>query len=314
MSRYVIRRLLLAVPTVLGASIFIFVVVRLLPGNVALYILGDQATSEAVQNLQRHLGLDKPLVVQYFDWASRMIRLDLGSSLLNGRPVIEYLQRSVGVTLNLAVYTFLISLFMALPLGVLSAIHRGSAVDRILQVVSIGGLSIPTFWLGLMMLLALALLFGWTPPLEYVSPFKDPWENLQQMFWPAMTLGYFEVAALARLVRSSMLEVLNDDYVRTARSKGLKERVVIIRHALANALLPVVTLAGAQFARLLGGVIVIETVFNLPGLGSLLVQGVLSRNYPIVQASVVVASFAVIVVNLCVDLLYTVLDPRVRYG
>ncbi len=314
MSGYVLRRLLLALPTIMGASILIFVIVRLLPGNVALYILGDQATRDAVTNLEHTLGLDKPFLVQYVDWVSGIVRLDLGNSLLNGRPVTEYLQRSIGVTLNLAVYTALVSVLLALPLGILSAIHRGTALDHILQAISISGLSIPTFWLGLIMLLGLALLFGWTPPLEYVSPFENPFENLQQMFWPALALGYFEVAALARLVRSSMLEVLSDDYVRTARSKGLREPVVILRHALANALLPVVTLAGAQFARLLGGVIVTETVFNLPGLGSLLVQGVLSRDYPMVQAAVIVAALAVIVVNLCVDLLYATIDPRVRYG
>jgi peptide/nickel transport system permease protein len=239
---------------------------------------------------------------------------DLGYSVfLGGRPIAGLMVSHFPVTLNLAVYTMIIAVVLAVPLGTMSAIRHNTSIDYFLRVFSIIGLSVPVFWLGIMIVLFLAKTFAWQPELSWVSPFEDPWGNIKQMVWPSVTLGYFQVAFIARMTRSSLLEVIQEDYMRTARSKGLSERVVTVRHGLRNAIIPIVTIGGLQFVALLAGVVVTEKVFNLAGWGTLLVNGVSNRDFPLVQTIILVFAGIVIVANLLTDMLYAWLDPRIRY-
>lgn len=319
-SRYIARRLLLFVPTLVGASILIFVILRLVPGDIAEILVyqagGEQSAIQEKQiaKIRSELGLDRPVVVQYLDWAAAALRGDFGQSYLQRRPVMEILRERVPRSLELAFLTLVIAMLWAVPLGVVSAVRQNTWADYLVRVLSISGLSLPIFFTGVLMLYLLVRFFGWLPPLEFVSFTHDPVENLKQLIWPALAQAFYISAPITRLTRSQLLEVIRQDYVRTARAKGLAERGVVYRHALGNSLLPVVTFIGWWGGRLLGGIVIVEIIFSVPGMGSALASAVSQRDYPTVQAMVFVAAFVFLTINLVVDLLYVWLDPRIRYA
>jgi peptide/nickel transport system permease protein len=317
MRAYLTKRLLLVIPTLLGVASVVFVIMRVIPGDVALLILGgddggriDRAQLAA---MHRQLGLDQPLLVQFGHWLWGVLHFDFGNSLWTGQPVMGELVARLPLSLELAVLATIVSVLLAIPLGMVAAVRQDTWVDYIVRVVSIGGLAIPSFWVGILIILLLVISFGWGPPLEYTLPWVDPWANFQQMVWPVVTVGYRYAAVTTRMTRSTLLEVLRDDYIRTAWAKGLGERAVVFRHALKNAMLPVITLIGTEFAFLIGGLVVTETVFTLNGVGRFVVDAVAHRDYPVVQALVFVIALGFVVVNLLIDLTYAWFDPRIRY-
>lgn len=316
MKNYLVRRILLIFPTLFGALTLIFFIMNILPGDVALMILGEdtgQASPEALARLREQLGLDRPLYVQYLSWLWGVVQLDFGTSLWTGVPVFTEIWVRLPITLTLIVFSVGLSMVLAIPIGILAALKQDSWVDYGLRVFTISGLSIPSFWFGLMVILFFLLVFRWFPPLTYAVIYSNPWVSLQQLFLPAMVLGYRQTAVSARMMRSSMLEVLREDYVRTARSKGLKERIVVYLHALKNAALPVVTIFGVEAVILFSGAVIIEKIFNVPGVGTLIVDAMGRRDLPLVQGVVLIIVGFVLVVNLVVDLTYAWLDPRIRY-
>jgi peptide/nickel transport system permease protein len=263
--------------------------------------------------MRQQLGLDQPLLVQFGHWLWGVVQFDFGTSLWTGQPVIEELLIRLPLSLQLAFMATIVSVLIAIPLGMLAAVRQDTWVDYLVRVVSIGGLAIPSFWIGILCILFLVIYFGWGPPLEFTPPWVDPWANFQMMVWPVVTVGYRYSAVTTRMTRSTVLEVLREDYIRTAWAKGLRERAVVIRHALKNAMLPVITLIGTEFAFLIGGLVVTETVFTLNGIGRFVVDAVAHRDYPVVQALVFLIAFAFVIVNLLVDLTYAWFDPRIRY-
>jgi peptide/nickel transport system permease protein len=296
----------------------IFLIMRLLPGDVALYILGSDESSEmnreALQRIRSELGLDQPLIVQYGEWVWKALRFDFGNSYWTRQPVIEELGRRYPMTASLAFLSLLLGTLIAIPIGVLAAIRQDTFIDYGARIFSIAGLSIPSFWLAILIILGLVHYFRWLPPLDYAPFWVDPWLNFKQLVFPALVTGYRLSAIGARMTRSSVLEVLREDYVRTARAKGARERVVVLKHALKNALLPVVTIIGIELLVLFGGLIVVETVFTIPGIGRFLVDAITHRDYPSIQALVFVFAAFVLVINLLVDIVYAILDPRIRYA
>jgi len=318
MSTYIVRRILLMIPTLLGAVTLIFLLMRLLPGDVALYILGSGESSEinqqALEQIRQELGLDQPLIVQYGQWLWGAARLDFGHSYWTRQPVVEELQRRYPMTVNLAVMSLLLGTLIAIPIGVLSAIKQDTLVDYAARIFVIAGLSIPNFWLAILVILGLVHYFQWLPPLNYAPFWTDPWLNFKQLVFPALITGYRLSAFGARMTRSSILEVLRDDFVRTARAKGLREGIVVLKHALRNALLPVITIIGVEVLVLAGGLVVIETVFTIPGVGRYLLDAITHRDYPSIQALVFMFAVFVVLVNLLVDIVYAFLDPRIRYA
>ena len=314
MQQFIARRLLLAVLTLIGVSWLIFFIMWIIPGDIAIAILGDGANPETIATLRKHMGLEDPWYVQYGRWVSSLFRGDLGRSLfIANRSVKELMIEHFPITLNLAIYTMSVAIVVGVGLGTISGIWHETWLDYVCRVFSVAGLSIPVFWLGIMILLTLVRVFAWTPPLVWISPFDNFWGNLQQMCWPAVTLGFFQVAFIARMTRSSLLDVLTEEYIRTARAKGLYERTVVLKHALRNVVIPLVTIGSLQFVALLGGVVVTERVYNLKGWGTLLVNGVINHDYPLVQTMIFIFAGLVIIANLCTDILYGWLDPRIRY-
>ena len=317
MRTYVAKRLLLIVPTLFGVAALVFFIMRVIPGDVTLLILGgDQAgriDPSQIAAMKHQLGLDQPLSVQFGRWLWGVLRFDFGASLWTGQPVLQELLIRLPLSLELALLASLVSVLIAIPLGLLAAVRQDTWVDYLVRVISIGGLAIPSFWVGILCILLLVIYFGWGPPLEFTPPWVDPWANFQQMVWPVLTVGYRYAAVTTRMTRSTVLEVLREDYIRTAWAKGLRERVVVVRHALKNAMLPVITLIGTEFAFLIGGLVVTETVFTLNGVGRFVVDAVAHRDYPVVQALVFLIAFGFVIVNLLVDLTYAWLDPRIRY-
>jgi peptide/nickel transport system permease protein len=318
MQKYILRRVVFAVPTFLGAVTLVFLIMRVVPGDVTAAILGAQmdqeGSEEMVQQLREKLGLEDPLHVQYGKWLWGAIRFDFGRSLYTGEVITEEIKRRYPITLNLLVMVIFISTAIAIPSGVLAALKQDSWVDYALRIVSIGALSIPNFFIGILIILALLLLFNWFPPLDYAPFWRDPWLNFQQLAFPALATGFRLSALGTRMTRSSMLEILREDYIRTARAKGLRNSVVMNRHALKNAILPVVTLIGLEIIALFGGIVIIETVFRIPGIGRLLVESIFNRDYSTVQALVFIFAGVVVVVNIVVDLLYAWIDPRIKYA
>jgi peptide/nickel transport system permease protein len=320
MRTYVIRRLLLFIPTLVGASILIFVLLRLVPGDIAeilVYQTGSESSAvqqRQIQQIRRELGLDRPVVGQYLAWAAGALRGDFGESYVQRRPVVEILKERFPRSMELALLTLVIAIAWAIPLGVVSAVKQNGPLDYAARLISLSGLSLPLFFTGALILYGLVRLFRWLPPLEFVSFRDDPLENLKQLIWPALAQAYYISAPITRLTRSQMLEVARQDYVRTARAKGLAERAVMYRHALRNSLLPVVTFIGWWGGRLLGGLVIMEIIFVVPGMGTALVQAVSQRDYPTVQAIVFVMALVFLLVNLGVDLLYSWLDPRIHYA
>ena len=319
MGKYAIRRALLFIPTLLVATILVFTLFWIVPGDPALTILaGGEGDSGAVlpeqlQQLRQTLGLDRPIYVQYASWLTNVLRGDLGTSLWYKTPVWNQLKDRFLVTMELAVMAIVLAVCAAVPLGVISAVKQDTGLDYLSRMFSSVGIALPTFWLGILIVYAFATFFEWLPPLGYATLWDDPLLNLQQLVLPALTLAFNDLAFTARVTRSSMLEVMREDYLRTARAKGLVELRVIGRHALKNALLPVLTVSGYQFARLLGGVIIVESIFVVPGMGTLLIDSIIHRDFIVLQAIVLLIAAVVLILNLMVDLSYGVLDPRVRY-
>lgn len=315
MQRYIFRRLLLMIPTLVGVAVLTFVIMRLVPGDiVALRYAGSPVPQEIIDQERRALGLDLPMHEQFIDWMGDLARFDLGTSLWTGQPVVDEVRLRVGLTLELAVLAALLGIALALPLGVMAAVKQDTWIDYAIRIFSIGGIAMPSFWIGILVILVLLTTFRWSPPLTFTPLFEDPVANLAQLIWPALTVGYRYSAVAMRMTRSAVLEVLREDYVRTARAKGVAETAVIVRHALRNSLLPVVTVISLEFAFLIGGLVVTEQVFNLNGLGRLLVLAVEQRDYTLIQALVVLMAAVFVFVNFLVDMLYVVLDPRIRYS
>jgi peptide/nickel transport system permease protein len=314
---YLTKRLLLILPTLFGVAAVVFVIMRIIPGDVTLLILGGDQTGridpQQLAAMRHDLGLDQPIAVQFGQWLWGVLRLDFGKSLWTGQPVIEEVLIRLPLSLEVAILATIVSVLLAIPLGMLAAVRQDSWVDYVIRVVSIGGQAIPSFWVGILVILFLVIYFGWGPPLEFTPPWVDPWANFQQLVWPVATVGYRYAAVTTRMTRSTVLEVLREDYIRTAWAKGLRERAVVIRHALKNAMLPVITLVGTEFAFLIGGLVVTETVFTLNGVGRFVVDAVAHRDYPVVQALVFLIAFCFVVVNLLIDLTYAWFDPRIRY-
>ena len=313
MTGYVLRRILVAIPTLIGISIIIFLMVRLLPGDIIDVLLGgDQlATEEQRQQAREQLGLTGSYAEQYWRWASNFVQGDFGFSYRNTQPVSEILTNALPITLELTILGLLIATVVGIPLGVLSAVKRDSTHDYLARVGGLIGVSIPSFWLATLLLLFTSRVFGWVPPLNYTPIYEDPIENLSQFILPAISISVFTLAVVMRMVRATMLEVLGQDYVRTARAKGVKRKVVISRHALRNALIPVVTVIGFEVGILMGGSAIVEIIFGLPGMGNTLINAIFNRDYPVVQAATMMIATVFIFANLVVDLVYGVLDPRI---
>jgi len=317
MGTYVLRRLLLLIPTLFGMSLFIFLMLRLLPGDVVdLMTAGqEQATDESKRKLREAFGLADPLPVQYVKWIlGLLLRGDPGKSLRSGQPIGEALGQALPVTLELTLLAVLMATTVAIPLGVLSASHRDSGADFGGRVAGLIGLSIPSFWLATLTLLFTSVVFGWVPPVSWVPPTSDPFGNLEQMLLPAAALAVQLMAIEMRMTRTTMLEVLGQDYVRTARAKGANDRLVTYRHALRNALIPVISVIGFQIGTLMGGSAIIEVIFGLNGIGATLIQAIFNRDYPMVQAAALFLATVFVVINTSVDLLYGYLDPRIKHA
>ncbi|HLF71110.1 MAG TPA: ABC transporter permease [Dehalococcoidia bacterium] len=316
MGQYIARRFLLGIPVLVAVSVLIFGGVRLIPGNICGLVLGsaEAMTPDNCSRIDHDLGLDKPVLTQYFHWAGNAVQGDLGKSMKTHRPVLGDIRHRMSTTLELGLLASVFAIGIGLPMGVYSAFKQDKLPDVALRFVTIGWLSMPSFWVGTLLITLPAKWWGYAPPAGYVQVWDDPLQNLQQMYIPAIALGLALSATLARLTRSSMLEVLRQDYVRTARAKGLRESVVLSKHALKNAMLPVITLFGLQLGFLLGGTVVLESLFSLPGLGTLLLTSVLSKDYTQIQGLVLFFAFIIIVINIAVDLSYGLFDPRVRYS
>jgi peptide/nickel transport system permease protein len=313
-SRYLSARILSIVPTIVGVAILVFLLIRFIPGTVVQQILGAQfnVSQGQIDALRHYFGLDQPTHVQFIKWAGRLLRGDLGESWRNGQPVTSLIWSRLPVTAELAGLSLLAASLVAIPIGVLSAVRRGGILDSSLRVVSLLGLSVPEFWLGTLLILVASRYLSWTPAARYVPFGDDPIGNLKVMILPVLTLAAVLTANITRMTRSAMLDVLSRDYVRTARAKGLRERRVLIVHALRGALIPIITIVGLQAGYLLGGAVVVEQVFTLPGIGRLVVGAIQQRDYPLVQGVILVSALLFILINLLVDVLYGVLDPRTR--
>lgn len=312
MSRYIFRRLLLTIPVLFFVSLIVFSLIAIIPGDPARVMLGEEASREALEVLRKEMGLNRPLMLRYSIWMSYVLRGDLGRSVRDHRPVLETLLQKIPVTGELAVTSLLVAWAIAIPTGALAAWKRRSVIDYAATTAALAGISIPNFWLGIMLIYALAVNARLLPPSGYVEPWVDLGRNLKLMVMPSIVLGTALAALVMRLLRSSMIEVLSSDYVRTARAKGLSDRVLIIRHAMKNAMIPVATIMGLQLGGLLGGAVITETIFAVPGVGRLAVESILARDYPMVQGVVLFAAMAVVGVNLLVDIAYAFLDPRIR--
>jgi peptide/nickel transport system permease protein len=323
MYRYIANRVLLVIPTLIGAAVLVFLLMRLIPGDICAIRLGSggaMADPRAIARCHAELGLDRSMLVQFLDFAWGFVRLDFGVSMWSGKPVTEEIAARLPISLEIAMMATVLAILIAIPLGTISALKQNSWLDHVVRVVAIAGIATPSFWLGIMSILAVLeishLLFGepWMPPIDYVPFWQNPLHNLSIAFLPALTVGYRYAAVSMRMTRSAMLEVLREDYIRTARAKGLIEKIVINRHALKNALLPVVTLIGIEFAFLISGLVVTEQVFNINGVGRLFVLAVQNQDYTLTQALVMLTVVTFVFVNLAVDLLYAWLDPRIRFA
>jgi peptide/nickel transport system permease protein len=311
---YILQRLALALVVILGVTFVVFMIIQLVPGDPARVALGVQATEEAVQARRERLGLNDPLLVQYANWVGNALQGDLGSSLITGQPVAPQIIQRLPTTLQLAFLSIIIGMLVGFPLGIISALKPGSAVDTIASIISQLGVAIPDFWMGILLVLLFSTTLDVLPPSGYTSITEDAGDWLEHMILPAITAGLISGAIQTRFIRSAMLEVLGQNYIKTARAKGLPERTVLIRHALRNAMITIVTIIGLQVTALLSAVVVIEIVFVLPGLGKLALDAVLDRDYPVLQGTVLTIAVLVTLINLGVDLLYFLLDPRIEYA
>jgi peptide/nickel transport system permease protein len=316
MRNFVIQRLAALIPTLLGVSVIVFLVIHLIPGDTITAMIGTQykLTEAQAASLRAYFGLDKPLWEQYLRWILAAARGDLGFSVRSGQSVMSEILRSFPVTLELALFSMVIALTLGLPIGILSAVRRDTPVDLFGRLFALVGLALPNFWLGTLIILVLSVVFGIMPNSgDYVSFTEAPLKNLSQLFFPAITLGFAFTASIMRTTRSAMLEVLRQDYVRTARGKGVLERNVIVTHSLRNALIPLITIIGVEFGYLLGGAVIVENVFALPGIGRLIINGIDQRDYAVVQGTVLFVAICFVLINLLVDIIYAYSDPRIRY-
>ena len=316
MWRYFLKRFLLMFPTLFGVAAFIFFLMRVVPGDIVEVRFAGESSSVSKETLaveRARLGLDRPLWRQFVDWMLGIGRLDFGTSMWTGSPIWEEIRLRFALSLQLAIMATIVAVLLAIPLGVLAALKQDTWVDYVVRVFSIAGIATPSFWLGIVMILLLLIVFKWLPPMVYTPFWKSPGQNLAQLIWPAMAVGYRYSAVATRMTRSAMLEVLREDYIRTARAKGLMVKLILVRHALKNAMLPVLTVVAIEFAFLMGGLVVTEQVFNLNGLGLLFVQAVAHRDYTLTQALVMLVAGIFIVVNFLMDVMYAWLDPRIRY-
>ena len=311
MGQRIIKKLLSVIPLLLLISFILFFIINILPGDVATGMAAESSSQEYAMKLRAELGLDKPFLVRHFDWLSKTAKGDLGRSLISGQPVIEKVLLRLPVTLELTLLAMVISVIVAVPLGIISAVKRNSVWDYIGSVISMVGIAMPAFWLGILLIIVFSLLWRLLPASGYVSFLENPMENLKTMFMPALSIGFAFAATVMRQMRSALLEVLNQDYIDTARAKGLSERVVLWKHALRNSLIPVITVISMQIGRLIGGAVVTETVFALPGIGREIVDSILSRDYPVVMTMILLTAVFVILINTFVDLLYIIIDPRI---
>lgn len=314
MTRYIARRLILLLPVLLIVGFIVFVLVHLTPGDPAVVILGQDATEEQIERLRDQLGLNDPLYIQFINWFGGVLRLDFGDSIFLDRPVTQALVERAQPTLLLTLYALVIQIAIGITFGVIAAVKHNTYIDRILMVISISGAAIPNFFLGIMLILFFAVRLGWMPSGGFTSITDDPRAHFKGMILPSLALGFSSAGLLARLVRSSMLDVMREDYIRTAMAKGLPDRVTVMRHALRNALIPAITVIGFSLGALLGGAVVTETVFTMPGMGRLVVQSVQRRDYPVIQGAVMLIATFYVLANLLVDVLYVYIDPRIRYG
>jgi peptide/nickel transport system permease protein len=316
MLQYVVKRVLLTIPTLLGVAVLVFFMLRIVPGDVVEVKLrgdGGSVSQQTVDAERARLGLDKPLMTQFGQWMVGVATFNYGISMWTERPVMEEIRLRLELSMQVAIMATLIAVLIAIPLGTAAALFRDTWIDYTVRIVTIGGLSIPSFWFGMLIMLTLLAFFNWLPPITFTPIYVDPVENLTQLIWPALAVGYRYCAVVARMIRSSLLEVLNEDYIRTARAKGVYERLVVSRHALRNALLPAITVIGLEFTFLIGGLVVTEQVFNLNGIGQLFVQSVSRNDFTLIQGMVMLIAAFYVFVNLAIDLLYAVFDPRIRY-
>ena len=313
MRQYVLKRLLLVVPTLLLISVIVFSLIRLIPGDVVVLMFEEKAYAKDLDALRAKLGLDKPLYVQYFSWIGQVAQGNLGESLWTKRPVLEEITRRLPVSLELGAMAITVSLCLGLPIGVLAAIRQDTMKDYTTRSVAIFGLSVPQFWKATLVVVLPSIWFGWAPPLQFTPFSVNPWQHLSQFILPAIILGIAPGAGIMRLTRALMLEVLRQDYIRTAWSKGMQEQRVVLKHALKNAVIPVVTVVGIQIIQIASGTVIIETIFGLPGMGRFLVDAAFQRDYPVVQGVNLLIASLIVLVNLLVDMTYAYLDPRIRY-
>ncbi len=322
MQAYIAKRVLLFIPTLFFVTVLVFLMLRVVPGDPALALVmgvgGDEGgeagfTQEDLDKVRARLGTDRPIYVQYGDWVWSMLRLDFGTSYFNATAVSDDLKRALPITLELTILAVVMAGVIAVPLGLISAIKQDTPVDYTARIITIAGIAFPNFGVAIVIVFVLTHLFQWFPPLGYANLWDDPWLNVQQLFFPAIALGFSNMAFLGRVTRSAMLDVFREDYIRTARSKGLAEQVVVVRHALKNALLPVVTVSGYELARLLAGTVIIENIFLIPGVGRVLIFAIFQRDFPIVQGIVMSLVLFVLAINLGLDLMYAWLNPRIRY-
>jgi peptide/nickel transport system permease protein len=313
--RYLTRRAVSTVVALVGVSVLVFLLVRLLPGNIVDIIAGTEGQLSKVQRaaVLKEFGLDQPLPVQYLRWIGNMLQGNFGWSFRTGQPVAALIVSRLPLTIELALLAVLAVAVVGIPLGVAASASRSLRIRTLVQIIGVLGLSMPNFWVAILLIIGASSLFGWLPAIIYVPPWTNPWVNLQQMFLPVLSLGLGLSAVVVRMTRSSMLEVLGQEFIRVARAKGLASRAVLLRHALRNALIPIVTVLGLQTGFLLGSIVITEQIFGLPGLGWTLLNGVYQRDYPVVQGTIMVLSVSFVLINLFVDLLYTYLDPRIRY-
>ncbi len=314
MTRYLIQRLIMMIPVLLLVTVLIFSLIHLTPGDPALMMLGQEASPEALEALRARMGLDRPLVVQYFSWLKNVLKGDLGTSIRDNRSVAEAIFKKIPITLELALLGILISILIAIPAGIISAVKKGTVFDYSSTLIALGGISMPSFWVGILLIYIFAVQFKILPPSGYVSPFEDLSQNLKLMILPSLSLGIRMAAVTMRMMRSSLLNVLQSDYVRTASAKGLPKFVVIVKHAVRNSLISVVTVIGLQLSAFLGGAVITEQIFAIPGFGRLVVQSIFNRDFPMLQGSILIMAVMVIFVNLSVDITYSFLDPRISIG
>jgi peptide/nickel transport system permease protein len=316
MWKYLLKRFLLMFPTLLGVAVVIFVLIRVIPGDVVeVRLSGDRgAVSDEVLRQERaRFGLDKPVWQQFAVWVWGLARLDFGKSMWTGSPIWDEIRLRFALSFQVAVMATIVAVLLAIPLGIVAALKQDTWVDYLVRIFSIAGLATPSFWLGIVFILGLLIVFKWVPPMVYTPLWVDPWQNLQQLVWPALAVGYRYSAVATRMTRSAMLEVLREDYIRTARAKGLWQNLILSRHALKNAMLPVLTVVAVEFAFLIGGLVVTEQVFNLNGIGLLFVQAIAHRDYTLIQALTMLVAGFFIIVNFMMDIMYAWLDPRIRY-